>query len=84
MVTDVVPATESLMIKLVNGIGREGLVVRARMSSESISILCVCTLFSSEMHIYIYISLFLLAVVPYLWWHKCLFCNAFGLIQCGL
>ena len=40
MVIDVVPATKSLMIKSVNGIRREGLVVRAKMSSERISI-CV-------------------------------------------
>ena len=34
-------------------------------------------------YIYMYISFFL-AVVFHLWWHKCLFCNVFGLIQCGL
>ena len=86
MVTGMVSAMESLMIKSMNGIGREGLVVRTRMSSKSISILCVWTLFSSKMriYIYIYISLFLLAIVPYLWWHKCLFCNTFRLIQCRL
>ena len=40
MVIDVVPATKSLMIKSMNGIRREGLVVKAKMSSERISI-CV-------------------------------------------
>ena len=59
MVTGMVSAMKSLMIKSMNGIGREGLVVRARMSSKSISILCVCTLFSSEMRIYIYIYIYL-------------------------
>ena len=40
MVIDVVPATKSLMIKSMNEIRREGLVVKAKMSSERISI-CV-------------------------------------------
>ena len=40
MVTGVVPATESPMIKSANGIHREGLVVRVKMSSKRINI-CV-------------------------------------------
>ena len=63
-------------------------LARARMNSKSINIfdvyvLCL-VLKCAHTHTHIYIPLFLPAIVPYLWWHKCLFCNALGLIQCGL
>ena len=87
MVTSVVPVMESPMIKLVNEIGREGLWELEWIVKVSIffygCVLCL-VLKCARARTHTHIPLFLPAVVPYLWWQKCLFCNAFGLIQCGL
>ena len=58
-------------------------LIRARVSKEIISVSACVYMPCLVLKCILYTYPFLLAI-PYLSWHKCLICNASGLIQCRL
>ena len=59
-------------------------LIRARVNKEVIGVSTYVYMHCLVLKCILYTYPFLLAVVPYLWWHKCLICNAYGFIQCRL